>query len=166
MSRAFVKEDSQQEPIRIPPRASLPGGATNYVTPQGLKQLHQEKEALETEKAQLALDDEDELRRQITFLNGKLQLLQDRIDSARKIDPQAQPQDEVRFGATVTLELQDAHKTRQFQIVGVDEADFEKQKISFLSPIAQALSGSKAGDIATLELGKEERSFKVLEITY
>src|SRR5699024_4120895 len=101
MSRAFVKEDSQQEPIRIPPRASLPDGTTNYVTPQGLKQLHEEKEELEAEKARLALDDEDEQRRQMTLLNGKLQLLQERIDTAREIDPREQPQDEVRFGATV-----------------------------------------------------------------
>src|SRR5699024_12662006 len=104
-----------------------------------------------------SLDDEDELRRQVTFLNGKLQLLQDRIDSARKIDPKTQPQDEVRFGAKVTLELQDANKTRQFQIVGVDEADFKKQKISFLSPIAQALSSNKVDDIATLERSEERR---------
>jgi len=128
MSRAFVKEHSQQKPIRIPPRASLPDDATNYVTPEGLKQLKQEKVNLEKEKSHLNLDNDDVQRRQMTLLNGKLQLLQERIDTARQIDPARQPSDEVRFGATVKLELMDANKTNQFQIVGVDQADFKKKK--------------------------------------
>lgn len=165
MSRAFVNEDSQQEPVRIPPRPSLPEKATNYVTPEGLEQLYREKEDLEAEKAELSLDNKED-QRQITLVNGKLQQLQERIETAQKIDLNKQPQDEVRFGATVTLELQDLGKTKQFQIVGVDQADFRKRKISFLSPIARAITGSKMGETVKLKRGKNTRHFKVLNICY
>ena len=166
MSRAFVKEDSQEEPPRIPPRAHLPEGATNYVTPEGLQQLRDEKRVLEKEKSQLSLDDEAEQRRELALLNGKLNLLNERLGSARKIKPKEQPQNEVRFGATVTLEPAGKSKTQRFQIVGVDQADFKKRKISFLSPIARAVTGSKEGDTVTLDQGRESREFKVLKISY
>lgn len=166
MSRAFVKEDSQQEPVQIPPRAPLPDGATNYVTLEGLDELQQEKEALEKQKAAFSSNDEDERRREMSLLNGKLQLLQERIDTARIIEPGQQPQNEVRFGATVKLELNDINKINEFQIVGVDQADFKKGKISFLSPVARAITGCKVGEVATLNLGNETRTFKILEISY
>lgn len=163
MSRAFVKEDSQEEPPRIPPRASLPEGVTNHVTPNGMKQLLGEKEELKKEKSQLSLDDESEQRRQLTLLNGKLNLLNERINSAREIDPSNQPQDEVRFGATVDLKILNTGKEQVFQIVGVDEADFKKRKIAFTAPIAEALTGSKVGETVLLD---KNRKFKVLDISY
>lgn len=166
MSRAFVKEDSQEEPPRIPPRAHLPEGTANYVTPEGMQQLRDEQKALQEKKSELSMDSGSEDRRELTLLNGKLKLLKERISSAREINPKEQPHDEVRFGALVTMELLNVNKTRQFQIVGVDQADFKKRKISFLSPIAKALTGSKEGDIVSLDQGKKARKFKVLEISY
>ena len=50
MSRGFVKEDDQEEAPFIPPRAPLPQGAINYVTPRGLHQLQQEKLRLESDR--------------------------------------------------------------------------------------------------------------------
>ena len=166
MSRAFVKEDSQEEPPRIPPRAHLPEGTANYVTPEGMQQLRDEQKALQEKKSELSMDSGSEDRRELTLLNGKLKLLKERISSAREINPKEQPHEEVRFGALVTMELLNVNKTRQFQIVGVDQADFKKRKISFLSPIAKALTSSKEGDIVSLDQGKKARKFKVLEISY
>lgn len=166
MSRAFVKEDSQQEPLRVPPRPALPKDATNYVTPDGLKQLHKEMEELLAEKEDLSLDDEDEQRRRLNYINSKQSQLQDRIDTSRVIEPSEQPPNEVRFGAVVKLEMTDIDKINQFQIVGVDQADFKNHEISFLSPIAQAITGHKVGDTVDLKLGKETRNFKILQISY
>jgi len=51
MSRGFVKEEDQEEPPFIPPRASLPPGAINYVTPEGYQDLIKERENLEAKLA-------------------------------------------------------------------------------------------------------------------
>ena len=165
MSRGFVKEDDQEETPIIPPRAALPAGATNYVTPAGLELLKAEKEELTEQIASLTETDERERRRALAVLNGKLNLLQERLTSARLLDS-VENTDEVRFGATVTYEI-DGRGKHAIQIVGVDEADIKKQKIAFTAPIAKALIGKKTGEVAELKLGGAEvRMLKVLAITY
>ena len=77
-----------------------------------------------------------------------------------------QPQDEVRFGATVTLKIGTDKKLHKYQIVGVDEADISKNKISFIAPIARALTDKKVGEKAVLKLEKGERIFEIVAIDY
>lgn len=166
MSRGFVKESDQEELPIIPPRSPLPDGETNYVTPAGLTALETERDGLEAEKNSLPTDNEDERRRSVTVIEGKLALLQERIVSARVLDPTQQPQDEVRFGATVTLKQLETGKEQRFQIVGVDEANVKQQKISFTAPIARAVTGLYAGEVADFRLGSEVRKLKVLAIEY
>lgn len=165
MSRAFVKEEDQEEAPFIPPRAALPLGATNYVTAVGQQQLLDEKKALEAEKAGLALEDETEQRKAMAVINGKLQLLAERISSAQVLSHPGSP-DEVRFGARVMLNVLGKNIKQQFQIVGVDEANVNQQKIAFVSPIAQAVTGKKVGEVAQLRLGHELRELEVLDIAY
>ena len=165
MSRAFVKEEDQEEAPFIPPRAALPPGATNYVTTAGRQQLLDERAALEAEKAGLALEDEAEQRKALAVVNGKLQLLAERISSAQVLSQPESP-DEVRFGARVTLNVLGKGIKQQFQIVGVDEANVNHQKIAFVSPIARAITGKKVGEVAQLKLGNEVRALEVLEIAY
>ena len=166
MSRGFVKEDDQEEIPMVPPRADLPDGVTNYVTPNGLHQLLEEKKALNTEKELLPPENEKERRIAINLINSKLQLLNERISNAKVVDLEEQPNDEVRFGAFVSVQIGNSKTTQEYQIVGVDEADIAKQKISFLSPIARLLISKGVGDTAVLQLGKEERVFKIEGIRY
>ncbi len=166
MSRGFVKEEDQEEVPIISPRAALPEGATNYVTPHGMEQLKSEREILEKERLELPTVDEAQRRRDLAVINGKLNLLQERIASARILDPKQQPQDEVRFGATVTYRLLSNKTTHTFQIVGVDEADVKLKKIAFVAPIAVALTGHKVGDVVDFHLGKEIRKLAILDIEY
>src|SRR5690554_4697628 len=166
MSRGFVREGDQEEPPIIPPRAALPDGVINYVTPIGLKQLKNELEALENEIAQLSTTNETERRRELTVLNGKLDLLQERIAAARVLDPNQQPKDEIRFGATVTYRKIANKLVNTFQIVGVDEADLKLKKIAFVAPIVVAITGHKVGDIVDFKLGTEIRKLEILEINY
>ena len=78
MSRGFVKEEDQEATPIIPPRAPLPDGVPNYVTPQGLNQLQAEKETLEEELKKLhQLDAGPEKRYEIGMAQGKLDLLMD-----------------------------------------------------------------------------------------
>lgn len=166
MSRGFVKEDDQEEIPLVPPRADLPEGVTNYVTQVGMDGLLAEKQQLLNGIENLEITDENERRITINYINAKLQLLNSRISSAKIIDSSTQPQDEIRFGAIVTLFKPKENCNCQYQIVGVDEADISKGKVSFLSPIAKLLLNKKVGDKAILKLTKEERVFKILDITY
>lgn len=164
MSRGFVKEEDQEEAPVIPPRASLPEGVTNYVTPNGKRELLQEKEELEEERKNRDGESENERRRQAAVIDGKLKLLNKRIASSRVIELDNQPQDEVRFGAQVKFKMNGT--TQNFQIVGVDEADVKKKKIGFIAPIAKALTGTQAGDNTEFKLGAETRKIQVLSVTY
>lgn len=164
MSRGFVKEDDQEEAPIIPPRAALPAGETNYVTPNGLKELKEKEEKLTEERANLDKENETERRRAQAVIDGNLKLLRERISTARVLDPKEQPEDEVRFGALV--ELKQNGNIQKFQIVGVDEADVKKQKIAFVAPIAKAVTGKKVGDKIDFKLGEETRKLEILKITY
>jgi transcription elongation factor GreB len=164
MSRGFVKEDDQEEAPVIPPRAALPAGITNYVTPAGERELLQEKKDLEEERKNRDGESETELRRQATVIDGKMNLLNERISSARIIQLSEQPENEVRFGALVKFKMNG--NTQEFQIVGVDQADVKKKKIAFVAPIAKALTGNKVGGKTEFNLGAETRTIEVLAIDY
>ncbi len=166
MSRGFVKEEDQEDIPMVPPRADLPPGVTNYVTPKGMEVLLEEKEAMLAEKEAIHNEDEKERRIAKNHLDAKLRLLNDRIATAQIIEPAKQPQDEVRFGARVSLLIGKSKKPQQFQLVGVDEADIAKGKISFISPLARILIGKRIGDTAVLKLAAEERSFHITDIDY
>jgi len=166
VSRGFVKEDDQEEVPIVPQRAFLPDGVPNFVTPAGLEQLLAEKKDLILEKETISTANENEKRIAVNFINAKLQLLESRINDARIIDPEKQPTDEVRFGATVTLNIPATGRKQIFQIVGVDEADIAKGKISFLSPLAKAMINKKTGEKITLKRDKGEAVFEVVKITY
>jgi len=166
MSRGFVKEEDQEEVPIVPQRAFLPDGATNFVTQTGMDQLLAEKQMLINEKENLSNTSENEKRISLNFINAKLQLLNNRIAGAKIIDLNEQPQNEIRFGAKVTLKTKVPGKTQIFQIVGVDEADIAKGKISFISPLARALINKKPGDKITLKQNREDIVFEILDLAY
>jgi transcription elongation factor GreB len=166
MSRGFVKEDDQEEVPIVPPRAYLPDGVPNFVTRAGMDQLLAEKQTLMREKDSLTSTSEHEKRITLNYINTKLQLLNNRIAEARVVNLKEQPQKEIRFGATVTLKTEVSGKIQIFQIVGVDEADIARGKISFISPLARALINKKVGDRITLKRDKEDIVFEIMEIAY
>lgn len=166
MSRGFVKEEDQEEIPIVPPRAHLPESAINYVTEIGLNELLAEKDELITQRESLQQANENERRIAANHINARLQLLNNRIVTAKVVALTDQPQDEVRFGATVTLKIGTDKKLHKYQIVGVDEADISKNKISFIAPIARALTDKKVGEKAVLKLEKGERIFEIVAIDY
>lgn len=166
MSRGFVKEGDQEEPPMIPPRAALPPGVTNYVTPGGLEMLRDELSQLESERMNIQAENDTEKRRTQVLIDGKINLLTERLNTARLLKPEDQPEDEVRFGAKVQLKNLDSGQIQEFQIVGVDEADIKMKKIAFVAPVARAITGKKTGEVAELNLGNETRPLKILKITY
>ena len=165
MSRGFVKDGDQEEVPLVPPRADLPAGETNYVTQAGYDALLAEKEGLLEEARRLDAINENDHRIALNHINAKLQLLADRIATAKRIDLKEQPTDEVRFGATVTLQVGNG-KSQKFQIVGVDEADITRGKIAFVAPLARLLMEKKVGEEAVLKLKNGNRVFKIVAIDY
>ena len=166
MSRGFVKEDDQEEVPIVPQRAYLPDGVTNFVTPAGMNQLLAEKQMLESEKNNLNSTSENEKRIELNYINAKLQLLNNRIAEARIVNLNGQPQNEIRFGATVTLKTEASENIQTFQIVGVDEADISKGKVSFISPVARVLINKKIGDKVILKQAGKDIVFEIIGISY
>jgi len=166
MSRGFVKEDDQEEIPMVPPRADLPEGVTNYVTQVGMDELLEEKQALVDEKDGLDNTNENERRIASNHISAKLQLLENRIATAKIIRLEDQPQNEVRFGARIKLKSEANKQTQTLQIVGVDEANFSKGKISFTSPLAKVLINKKTGDKAVLKRGPANLVFEILDFAY
>lgn len=158
MSRGFIKEGDQEEIPLVPPRAFLPEGVTNYVTQVGIDELLAEKQKLIDEKESLTSTNENEKRIALNDINARLNLLNNRIDTAKIVNIDEKSPDEIMFGALVTLKLESTKKNKTFQIVGIDEADVSKGKISFLSPLANALINKKIGDIAVFITTQERYS--------
>jgi transcription elongation factor GreB len=165
MSRGFVKEGDQEEIPIVPPRAFLPEGETNYVTQVGMNELLTEKEKLVSERENLSIVNEDEKRIAVNHINAKLFLLDNRIDTAVIVNLEEQAQNEVRFGASVTLRIEEANRIKTFQIVGVDEADVSKGKISFVSPLARALTNKRIGDKVIIKRDNKSFVYEILDIT-
>lgn len=169
MSRGFVKEDDQEEAPFIPPRAALPAGVINYVTPEGFQQLINEREKLEEKMSNLNIENDKERRHARATLTGSLNLLNERIGTARILNPLEQPRDQVRFGAKVSFKFIDGKQTgsiREFKLVGVDEATIKENKIAFVAPIAIALTGKKIGEVTQVNMGGEIQRMEILKIEY
>ena len=166
MSRGFVKEDDQEEVPMVPQRAFLPEGVTNFVTPSGMNQLLAERQMLENEKNNLNNSNENEKRIELNYINAKLQLLNNRIAEAKVVNLNEQSQNEIRFGAIITLKSVASENIQISQIVGVDEADISKGKVSFLSPLARVLINKKTGDKIILKQAGKDIVFEVIGISY
>lgn len=144
----------------------MPDGVTNYVTQAGMNALLDEKRMLLEEIEHLDMTDEKERRIAANHLSAKLKLLNERILTAEIIDLEKQSPDEVWFGATVTLKIDNEPKLQKYQIVGVDEADVSQGKISFISPLAKILIGREVGEQAILKLSNGNRTYEIIEIVY
>jgi len=164
VSKAFTKDDAADEPLVVPSRRPLPAGATNYVTPRGLESLRAELHRLNSERLELAATPSDPDRAlQLAALHARIRELEERIASAVQVDPGAQPRDEVRFGARVTVRGE-AGVERHYEIVGVDEADATSGRVAFLAPLARALLGRRVGEVVTLRTPRGEEELEVMAI--
>ena len=155
MSRGFIKEGDQEEIPMVPPRAYLPKGMPNYVTSEGLEALKKEREVLENER--VAANGNYIMS---NFIDAKMKLLIDRINSAVEVDLTKANNETVSFGAYVK------YNGRTVRIVGVDEADFAKGLLSFISPVAKALVGKKVGDKFEIKVPKGTEVIEIQGIWY
>jgi transcription elongation factor GreA len=101
------------------------------------------------------------------FIEGRIKEIEGKLANAQLIDPKLLDADgRCVFGATVDLEDLDAGDKVTYQIVGEDEADLKQGKISVSSPIARALIGKYAGDVAEVQAPGGVREYEILEVRY
>ncbi|MBK7646468.1 MAG: transcription elongation factor GreA [Betaproteobacteria bacterium] len=101
------------------------------------------------------------------FIEGRIQEVEGKLSHAQIIDPKLLDADgRCVFGATLDLEDQDTGDAVTYQIVGEDEADIKGGKISVNSPIARALIGKFAGDIAQVQAPGGIREYEVIDVRY
>ena len=101
------------------------------------------------------------------FIEGRIQELEGKLAAAQLIDPSTlDAGGKVVFGATVDLEDEDTGAKATYQIVGDDEADLKLGLISISSPIARALIGKRAGDVAEVQAPGGLKHWEVIEVRY
>ncbi len=101
------------------------------------------------------------------FIEGRIKEVEGKLGNAQIIDPKLLDADgRVVFGATVELEDMAEAKTVTYQIVGDDEADLKAGKVSVNSPVARALIGKYAGDVAEVHTPGGVREYEVLDVKY
>lgn len=163
MSRAFTKEpdgDMVADDAPERPRSEQP----NYVTPAGLAALEARRAGLAAERAAQAAAGLQG-KPALAHAERELRYFDARIEDAIVVDPAAQPAGEVRFGARVTVADEDG-ATRDFTIVGEDEADAAAGKVSWLSPLARALAGGRIGDLVTWRRPAGDLELEIMAIDY
>ncbi|GJE28948.1 transcription elongation factor GreA [Methylobacterium organophilum] len=139
MSIAFVREKEGGEAFEdLPDRPLSPH--TNFVTREGLAQIEAEVARLEKEAS--ALDPEDKAEN--ARVSRDLRYWSARKNSAQLVEDVEG--DTVHFGATVTV-IREDETEQTFRIVGEDEADPAKGSISYVAPLARAITGKSVGDV-------------------
>ncbi len=101
------------------------------------------------------------------FVEGRIQEVEGKLSNAQIIDPKMLDADgRCVFGATVDIEDQDSGESVTYQIVGEDEADIKSGKLSVASPMARALIGKYAGDIAQVQAPGGIREYEIIDVRY
>ena len=154
MSRAFTREDESESAIADIGERPV-SHHRNLVTEKGLAMIEAEVAAL---RAELAKAEASGDRERIALVSRDLRYWNARRENAELSVPNPSSS-VVRFGMSVTIESEDGHR-HTWKIVGEDEADAARGKISHSSPMAIALFGKSVGDLATVN-GKE---WEIVEI--
>ncbi|NRF69952.1 transcription elongation factor GreA [Aquincola sp. S2] len=101
------------------------------------------------------------------FIEGRILEIESKLAAAQVIDPKAvDAGGRVVFGATVDLEEEASGQEVTYQIVGEDEADLKKGLISISSPIARAMIGKEAGDVAEVQAPGGLKRYEIVEVRY
>jgi transcription elongation factor GreB len=188
MSKALTQEsasedDEPDDPVEEPAHAQL-AGVKNYITPSGLQRLRDELQFLlarerpaVTQVVAWAASNGDRSenadyqygKRRLREIDRRIRFLTKRIDAAEVVDPEAprrgRAATHVFFGATVRY----ANATgteRVVSIVGLDEVDLDRNRISWISPLARALMKSGPGARVTLLAPGGAEQLHVLEVRY
>ena len=101
------------------------------------------------------------------FIEGRIQEVEGKLSVCQVIDPsELDAGGKVVFGSTVDLEDEESGAKVRYQIVGEDEADLKQGLVSISSPIARALIGKEAGDVAEVQAPGGVRRWEIVDVRY
>jgi transcription elongation factor GreB len=169
-------EDEEEGPPGLPP------GTPFYMTPAGAQALRDELRRLWDEERPkvvevvawaAGLGDRSENadyqygKRRLREIDRRVRFLRKRLERVQVVDPALQPRrDQVFFGATVTYARASDDAEVTVTIVGVDEADAESGRISWVAPVARSLLGARVGDTRRLRTPAGVEEIEVVAIAY
>jgi transcription elongation factor GreB len=152
----------------------------NYISPEGYQKLVSELEQLlkverpeVTKLVQWAASNGDRSenadylygKRRLREIDRRIRFLNQRLDAAVVVDPSSIKSNKVQFGATVEIVDEDGIR-KTFTILGVDEVDTAKGRISWQSPIGKTLIGKEVGDEILVRVPAGELTYEVTSIVY
>lgn len=180
MSKSFTKESDDDADGPDKPETQH-ADSKNYMTPHGyamlrdeLRQLLREERPKIVEIVSWAAGNGDRSengdyiygKRRLREIDRRMRYLTKQIERAQVVDPKLQQSlVHVFFGSTVTYKHKDG-VIKTVKLVGIDEADLTKDKISWISPIAKALLKSRAGDIIEFRTPAGIETIEVLNVKY
>lgn len=180
MNKAFVKESVDEDDLdaALP---SIPAGTKNYMTPQGHRRMKDEllhlidaerPEVVRTVSWAASNGDRSENgdyiygKRRLREIDRRIRFLTKRLDLAEVVDPSVHHgSDQIFFGATVVYENQSGEE-HTITIVGIDELDPLNGRISWISPVARALTKAREGDTVTLMTPAGLDELTILAVSY
>ncbi|MFP5405218.1 MAG: transcription elongation factor GreB [Gammaproteobacteria bacterium] len=191
MNKAFVREDAADHDDEIDAGETAPvaPGGRNYMTPAGHERMKSELlHLLDAERPEMvrivswAASNGDRSengdyiygKKRLREIDRRIRFLTRRLDAAEVVDPARQQNlEQVFFGATVTYlraskdAPRDGDESEEtITIVGIDEVDPARRRVSWISPIARALMKSREGDLITLRTPAGVDELEVLEVRY
>ena len=152
----------------------------NYITPGGFKRLQDEFTFLKMEERPrvtkvvswaASLGDRSENadyqygKKRLREIDRRLRFLGKRIEEAEVVDPTEQKNSKIMFGATVEVEDLDGN-ILTYQIVGEDEIESKKGRISWKSPIGKTLLGKEEGDVVNVKTPNGIRELEIIKVEY
>jgi transcription elongation factor GreB len=181
VSKAFVKEsadDEDDEAVAAPP---LPAGSKNYMTLEGYRRLRAElshlvvterPEVVRTVSWAASNGDRSENgdyiygKKRLREIDRRIRFLTKRLEVAEVVDPaQRGATEQVFFGATVVYAGTDGNP-QEITIVGVDEVDPQRRRVSWISPIARAVLKAREGDSIQFQTPAGTESIEILAVRY
>ncbi len=183
VSKAFTRQTDDAPDDELAERDAgdpLPAGAKNYITPAGHRRLRAELAQLwERERPRLVetiawaaangdrSENADYLygKRRLREVDRRIRFLARRLDLAEVVDNAGRDHDRVYFGATVTY-AERGGATRTVSIVGMDEVDAARGRVSWVAPVAKALLKARAGDVVALRTPAGVDEIEVVAIRY
>ena len=179
MSKAFTKETDTEEELDDAP-APLPAGSKHYITPEGFQRLQDElKQLWRVERPKVVevvswaagngdrSENGDYIygKKRLREIDRRVRFLIKRLEGADVVDSAGRDSDQVFFGATATVTSASGGE-RSYTIVGIDEADPARGRVSWVSPIAKALFKARAGDVVTLRSPGGTEALEILDVRY
>jgi transcription elongation factor GreB len=183
MSKAFTRENDDSDPdqdAELDAEVRALPSKKNYMTPKAhlrLKdELHQLLHKTRPDLTQVVAwaasngdrsENADYIygKKRLREIDRRIRFLSKRLEIAEVIDPSRVSSNKIQFGASVTYRNEEG-AIKRVQIVGIDETDPARGKISWISPLAKALLNQEAGDAPTFRSPKGEEELEILKIEY